>query len=194
MLSDAERATLGEIGHRFGRTALADVANAAKPDTSFFLSIHSQSFTALRRMARFTSNMRLIVAFETPTPDARFPHAGGFDQTSRENLLESVLAEVFDECAQSIFCQTRHDRADRAVDAEFAVSHRKQLPILDSSLRAPSPRVHCTPALGAGRRPKRRWLSANVTNLAVHRETGSVGTLSRSARSDTKVRVVEEMI
>ena len=33
LLSDAERATLGEIGHRLGRKALADIANAAKPDT-----------------------------------------------------------------------------------------------------------------------------------------------------------------
>jgi putative transposase len=33
LLSDAERATLGEIGHRLGRKALDDVANAAKPDT-----------------------------------------------------------------------------------------------------------------------------------------------------------------
>ena len=33
LLSDAERATLGEIGHRLGRKALTDVANAAKPDT-----------------------------------------------------------------------------------------------------------------------------------------------------------------
>ncbi len=32
-LSDAERATLGEIGHRLGRKALAEVANAALPDT-----------------------------------------------------------------------------------------------------------------------------------------------------------------
>jgi putative transposase len=32
-LSDAKRATLGEIGHRLGRTAVADVANAALPDT-----------------------------------------------------------------------------------------------------------------------------------------------------------------
>jgi putative transposase len=31
-LSDAER-TLGEIGHRLGRTALAEVATVAKPDT-----------------------------------------------------------------------------------------------------------------------------------------------------------------
>ena len=33
LLSDTERATLGEIGHRLGRKALADVANAARPDT-----------------------------------------------------------------------------------------------------------------------------------------------------------------
>jgi hypothetical protein len=31
--SDAERSTLGEIGHRLGRTALAEVATVAKPDT-----------------------------------------------------------------------------------------------------------------------------------------------------------------
>jgi hypothetical protein len=32
-LSDAERATLGEIGHRLGRKVLADVATVARPDT-----------------------------------------------------------------------------------------------------------------------------------------------------------------
>jgi putative transposase len=32
-LSDAERSTLGEIRHRLGRTALAEVAIVAKPDT-----------------------------------------------------------------------------------------------------------------------------------------------------------------
>ncbi len=32
-LSDAERSTLGEIGHRLGRTALAEVATVAKLDT-----------------------------------------------------------------------------------------------------------------------------------------------------------------
>src|SRR6266446_3177730 len=32
-LSDAERATLGEIGHRLGRKVLGDVANVARPDT-----------------------------------------------------------------------------------------------------------------------------------------------------------------
>src|SRR5450631_3362731 len=32
-LSDAERAKLGEIGHRLGRKALGEVASAALPDT-----------------------------------------------------------------------------------------------------------------------------------------------------------------
>jgi putative transposase len=32
-LSDAERATLGEIGHRLGRKALSELATAATPDT-----------------------------------------------------------------------------------------------------------------------------------------------------------------
>ena len=32
-LSDAERATLGEIGHRSGRKVLGEVANVARPDT-----------------------------------------------------------------------------------------------------------------------------------------------------------------
>jgi putative transposase len=32
-LSDAERALLGEIGHRLGRKALAEVAAVARPDT-----------------------------------------------------------------------------------------------------------------------------------------------------------------
>jgi hypothetical protein len=33
--SDAERAMLGEIGHRLGRQALAEVATVARPDTIF---------------------------------------------------------------------------------------------------------------------------------------------------------------
>jgi putative transposase len=32
-LSEAERATLGEIGHRLGRKVLGEVANVARPDT-----------------------------------------------------------------------------------------------------------------------------------------------------------------
>ena len=33
MLSDAERATLGEIGHHLGRRVLAEVATVARPNT-----------------------------------------------------------------------------------------------------------------------------------------------------------------
>ncbi len=33
LLSDAENKTLADIGHRLGRKALEEVANAAKPDT-----------------------------------------------------------------------------------------------------------------------------------------------------------------
>jgi hypothetical protein len=32
-LSDTERGALGEIGHRLGRKALADVVTVARPDT-----------------------------------------------------------------------------------------------------------------------------------------------------------------
>src|SRR5262245_44714218 len=39
-LSDAERATLAEIGHRLGRKALAEVATVARPDT--ILAWHRQ--------------------------------------------------------------------------------------------------------------------------------------------------------
>ncbi len=33
LLSDAERTTLAEIGHRLGRKALEEVANVVRPDT-----------------------------------------------------------------------------------------------------------------------------------------------------------------
>ena len=33
LLSEGERATLGEIGHRLGRKVLAEVATVARPDT-----------------------------------------------------------------------------------------------------------------------------------------------------------------
>src|SRR5947208_17162664 len=36
-LSDAERATLGEIGHRLGRKVLGEVATVARPDTILVL-------------------------------------------------------------------------------------------------------------------------------------------------------------
>ena len=48
-LSNAERATLGEIGHRLGRKALGEVATAALPDT------------ILARYRRLVAQIRWIV-------------------------------------------------------------------------------------------------------------------------------------
>jgi putative transposase len=53
LLSDAERATLGEIGHRLGRKALEEVANVAKPETilGWFRKLVARKFdgSALRQ-------------------------------------------------------------------------------------------------------------------------------------------------
>src|SRR3954464_12518020 len=52
-LSDSERATLGEIGHRLGRKALAEVATVAKPDTilAWYESWSPASSTARKLVA-----------------------------------------------------------------------------------------------------------------------------------------------
>jgi putative transposase len=53
-LSDAERASLGEIAHRLGRKALEDVANAARPDTilGWFRRLVAQKFDGSKARAR----------------------------------------------------------------------------------------------------------------------------------------------
>src|SRR5947199_8863562 len=43
-VSDAERATLGEIGHRLGRKVLREVATVARPDTIIHLANELQMF------------------------------------------------------------------------------------------------------------------------------------------------------
>ena len=52
-LSDAERATLGEIGHRLGRKALAEVATVARPDT-----VNSMARSTVRAQADLGLNER----------------------------------------------------------------------------------------------------------------------------------------
>ena len=49
-LSDAERATLGEIGHRLGRKILSEVASVAQPDTISWLG--TASWSPANSMAR----------------------------------------------------------------------------------------------------------------------------------------------
>src|SRR5262249_16643677 len=41
-LSDPERATLGEIGHRLGRQVLGEVANVARPETILAWHYHAE--------------------------------------------------------------------------------------------------------------------------------------------------------
>ena len=63
VLSDAERATLGEIGHRLGRKALADVANAAKPDTipGWYRRLGARNFTP-SNLAELRSRTDVLVS------------------------------------------------------------------------------------------------------------------------------------
>ena len=51
-LSDADRKTLGEIGHRLGRKALADVATIARPDTilGWYRKLVARKFDGSRRV------------------------------------------------------------------------------------------------------------------------------------------------
>ena len=63
-LTDAERATLGEIGHRLGRKALAEVANVARPDTilAWYRKLVARKFDgskARRSRAGLESRQRL---------------------------------------------------------------------------------------------------------------------------------------
>jgi hypothetical protein len=52
-LSDAERATLGEIGHRLGRKVLGEVATVARPDTilAWYVSLSPASSMARKPVA-----------------------------------------------------------------------------------------------------------------------------------------------
>jgi hypothetical protein len=58
-LSDAERATLGEIGHRLGRKVLGEVANMAR---------QTPSWPAARRGYAGREQFPLLLQFFDPTP------------------------------------------------------------------------------------------------------------------------------
>ena len=63
-LSDAGRATLGEIGHRVGRKVLAEFATAARPDT---ILACTASWSPANSMAR-----RFVMARVDRGPSARW--------------------------------------------------------------------------------------------------------------------------
>ena len=77
-LSDAERAKLGEIGHRLGRKALGEVATAALPDTH--LGLVPRAHRAQVRWLEGTSN---------PGPAADRRRGRGIDCSHRQG--EPVL-------------------------------------------------------------------------------------------------------
>jgi putative transposase len=58
-LTDAERATLGEIGHRLGRKALVEVANVARPDTILASPANSMAPRPVAARAGLESRQRL---------------------------------------------------------------------------------------------------------------------------------------
>ena len=64
-LSDAERGTLAEIGHRLGRKALEDVANAARPDTilGWFRRLVAHKFDG-SKARRYPGRPRIDAAIE----------------------------------------------------------------------------------------------------------------------------------
>jgi putative transposase len=66
LLSDSERATLGEIAHRLGRKALADVASAAKPDT--LLRWYRELIKSLGRPLIDAGIERLVVRMAKDNP------------------------------------------------------------------------------------------------------------------------------
>ena len=65
LLSEVERATLGEIGHRLGRKALEDVANAARPDTflGWYRRLVARKFDG-SRARRYPGRPRIDAAIE----------------------------------------------------------------------------------------------------------------------------------
>jgi transposase InsO family protein len=65
LFSDVQRATLGEIGHRLGRKALEDVANAARPDTilGWYRRLVARKFDG-SKARRYPGRPRLGVAIE----------------------------------------------------------------------------------------------------------------------------------
>jgi hypothetical protein len=67
-LSDAERATLGEIGHRLGRKVLGEVANVARPDTilAWYRNLVARKFDG-SKARRSPGRPRISREIEQPT-------------------------------------------------------------------------------------------------------------------------------
>jgi putative transposase len=63
-LSDAERVTLGEIGHRLGRNVLPELATVARPDTilAWYRKLVARKFDGSKARGRMAVTSRLCAA------------------------------------------------------------------------------------------------------------------------------------
>ena len=61
-LSDAEKKTLADIGHRLGRKVLEDVANAAKPDTlmGWYRKLVARKFDGAKSRRVWSKNQSVL--------------------------------------------------------------------------------------------------------------------------------------
>src|SRR5207237_3542503 len=62
-LSDAERATLGEIGHRLGRKVLGEVATVARPDTilAWYRKLVARKFDGSKARPRIKREVEQLI-------------------------------------------------------------------------------------------------------------------------------------
>src|SRR5437660_5588884 len=76
-LSDAERATLGEIAHRLGRKALGEVANVARPDTilAWYRKLVARKFDGMKGERASASSPDARREIRDITPQCRSSYA-----------------------------------------------------------------------------------------------------------------------
>jgi len=103
-LSDAERATLGEIGHRLGRNALTEVATVARPGTilAWYRKLVASKFDgskARRGPGRPRITRELVAAQEEYTSFEELLEA---QQKSNPLLSPEVLRRVDDRLAAAL--------------------------------------------------------------------------------------------
>jgi transposase InsO family protein len=126
-LSDAERATLGEIGHRLGRKALEEVANAARPDTilGWFRRLVARKFDG-SKARRYPGRPRIDAAIEQLIVRmAQDNSAWGYDRIV--GALANLGHEVSDQTVGNVLKRRRilpaPERKRTTTWAQFIKSH-----------------------------------------------------------------------
>ena len=146
-LSNAERATLGEIGHRLGGKALAEVASVARPDTilAWYRKLIARKFDGLRHVERARAHRRRSDDGRRgrhprprPADDARRrirAHHDAIAFAHDQRLLEAKLHDRR-RAARELVGLQQHDAAEHFAST---VVHAHALAILErSSAEAPA--------------------------------------------------------